>query len=255
MTSSFGPDAAFFSAGDAVHISYDLDLSAIDANADLQSGVFPNAVQSLSVSFPGLGINVTAGPGGTAQTFDNFVDTFSSTLSDQVFVFGGPLSSSSLLGGQPIDFVEVDFLSHFLVAPFEPLMLSSEALPAFQLPTIDAFVSLGTSNGFTSVDFADASPPGQSPGDPILPAGVDPSTGEFIFEGDPSGAWFDPPFVTSYDYVGQGGGRSSPACCSRPASGTTSCCRLQAVVSGRHLVRWCWLTWSRSAVPASPSSR
>ena len=110
--------------------------------------------KQLSTSFPDIGISAVAGAAGTAQTFDNVEDAAGSEQwSDQVFIFGGPISSASSLDGEPITSIEVDFLSDFLTPPDEPTMLSSDALPLFKLPTIDAFLSLGTSSGLTYVNF------------------------------------------------------------------------------------------------------
>ena len=88
----------------------------------------------------------------TAQTFDNFVDT-NGSWSDQVFIIGGPISSASLLGGAPIDSIEVDFLSGFLVPPNEPLLISSDALPLTHLSGVQNFVILHTAHGTTFVNF------------------------------------------------------------------------------------------------------
>jgi len=150
-----GADAAQFAVGDPVSISYSLNVNAPDLNSDPQAGVFPGATNSLSVSFATRGI-FAAGTSGSLQTFDNF-DSGSST-SDQVFVFGGALASSSLLGGQPITGVEVDYLSAFLPPPGIPTMLLDDAIPTF-LPDFDsAFVILDTANGTTFVHFEVAGP-------------------------------------------------------------------------------------------------
>src|SRR4051812_20804425 len=133
VTSANGVDAAAFSAGDHLTLSYALNPGVADSNGDTTQGVFPNAVLSMSVSFPGRGVSAAAGAAGPAQTFENYVDSASGVWSDQVFFFGGLISSASLLGGAPIDSVEVDFLSGFLVPPDEPLLLSSDALPLSHL--------------------------------------------------------------------------------------------------------------------------
>jgi hypothetical protein len=153
VTFASGPQAASFSTGDHLVVSYTLDPSVTDVNADPSAGLFFNAVQSLSVSFSGIGVSAVAGAAGTAQTFNNVVDISSGRWSDQVFFFGGPISSSTSLGGEPIDGIEVDFLSDFLVPPQEPTMLASDALPLFRLVANESFAFLHTSSGFTSVHF------------------------------------------------------------------------------------------------------
>jgi len=152
VTSANGVDAASFSAGDHLTPSYTLNPGVADSNGGTTQGVFFNAVLSLSVSFPGRGVSAAAGAAGPAQTFDNYVDG-SGVWSDQVFFIGGPISSASLLGGAPIDSVEVDFLSGFLVPPDEPLLLSSDALPLSHLSGLQNFVILHTANGYTYVHF------------------------------------------------------------------------------------------------------
>lgn len=182
VTSSSGPNSTVFSPGEPVIISYTLNTLIVDINSNSQMGLFPISVMSLSVSFPKLGVFATAGPSGTAQTFNNVVDQVSGKVSDQVFFFGGPISSSSLLGGKPISFLEVDFLSDFVAPPAEPSMLSSDALPLSTLPIIDAFLFLGTSSGFTSVHFA-AAPvtPHDDPDPPAVPGLTSPSLPGFRF--------------------------------------------------------------------------
>src|SRR5207342_1819425 len=103
VTSANGVDASAFSAGDSLTFSYTLNPGVADSNGDPSQGFFLNAVLSLSVSFPGRGVSAAAGAAGHAQTFDNVVDGGSGKWSDQVFFFGGPISSASLLGGAPID--------------------------------------------------------------------------------------------------------------------------------------------------------
>jgi hypothetical protein len=151
VTAASGPHAARFSAGDQVVVSYTLNPSVADTNGDPLAGHFLSAVLSLSVSFPGIGISAVAGAAGPALTLNNFLS--SGTLSDRVFFFGGPISSASLLNGEPIDFVEVQFLSDHLVFPEEPTMLSSDALPLSYLIANDVFVILHTGSGSTFVHF------------------------------------------------------------------------------------------------------
>lgn len=153
VTSANGVDAGAFSAGDSLTFSYTLNPGVADSNGDTSQGFFLNAVLSLSVSFPGRGVSAAAGAAGHAQTFDNVVDVGGGVWSDQVFFFGGPISAASLLGGAPIDSVEVDFLSAFLVPPDEPLLLSSDALPLSHLSGFQNFVILHTANGYTFVHF------------------------------------------------------------------------------------------------------
>jgi hypothetical protein len=173
VTSANGVHAALFPVGSRVTVSYELDPAAADVQSAPDRGVFPNSVRSMSVSFPDLAISAAAGPAGTTQTFDNVVDEPSGTRSDQVFLFAGPITSTSLLGGEPITFMETDFLSDFLLPPAEPTMLSSDALPVFSLSAHRSWVSIGTASGFTSVDFAAAPGPTPPPiGGAGLPAGA-----------------------------------------------------------------------------------
>jgi hypothetical protein len=153
ITSASGPHAALFPAGEQVAVTYTLAGEWADSNPDPHRGLFHNAVQNLSVSFPGLSIAADAGPSGLAQTFDN-VASSSGSLSDQVFFHGGPISSASPLAGEPMTRIEVDFLSRFVTPPAEPTMLSSDALPRSRLPLTDAFVLLYTDSGPTFVHFA-----------------------------------------------------------------------------------------------------
>ncbi len=153
-----GPHAELFPAGAAVSIDYDLDSGAPDIEPDPRRGFFPAAVEFLAVSFPGLAIDVAAGPAGPVQTFDNAVTDDGSLASDQVFIFGGPVTADSVLGGEPIEKLEVDFLSDFVAPPAEPMMLDSDALPLDALPLTDAFVYLRTASGVTYVNLAAALP-------------------------------------------------------------------------------------------------
>jgi hypothetical protein len=150
VTSAQGADAGVFSAGDSLTISYTVETSAADLDGDPQAGVFPGATNHLTVSFPTRGV-FAQGTSGSAQTFDNFDS--GGTTSDQIFLFSGPLASSTNLGGNPIQDAEVDFLSDFIPPPGEPLMISSDALPAFVPPFDRGFVILRTSNGTTFIDF------------------------------------------------------------------------------------------------------
>jgi hypothetical protein len=156
VTSANGADAAAFSAGDPISISYSLNTNVGDTNPDPTAGSFPAASQSLSVTFPTRNV-FAVGTSGNVQTFNN-ADSGGGTTSDQVFVFSGAISSSSPLGGGPITSVEVDFLSPFVPSPGEPTMLSSDALPLFVPPYNDAFVILDTSHGTTFVHFEVAAP-------------------------------------------------------------------------------------------------
>ena len=150
VTSAQGADAGVFSAGDPLTISYSVDTSAADLDGNPQAGVFPGAIQNMVVSFPTRGV-LTRGTSGPAQTFNNFVD--GTVSSDQVFVFSGPLASTTNLAGNPILDAEVDFLSNFLPLPDEPMMISSDAVPTNVPPFDRAFVILRTSNGTTFIDF------------------------------------------------------------------------------------------------------
>ena len=152
VTTASGTHASLFPAAERASISYTLDPAAVDSNADPARGIFNNAVLSMSISFPGIGVFTNTGAAGLAQTFDNFGTTCS--VSDQVFIHGGPISTASLLGGETIDSVEVDFLSAFVTPPAMPGMLSSDALPLVRLPLTDAFVIFRTATGNTFVHFS-----------------------------------------------------------------------------------------------------
>ena len=153
VTYASGPHSALFPAGERISVTYTLDQVATDSNSDPSRGLFHNAVENLSISFPGLSIAAEAGSAGLAQTFDNIASSMG-VLSDQVFFHGGPLISASSLGGEPITRIEVDFLSRFVSSPSEPTMLSSDALPISRLPLTDSFVLLYTASGPTFVNFA-----------------------------------------------------------------------------------------------------
>lgn len=145
-----GTDAAVFTVGSPISISYVVNTAAADIEADPQRGVFSGAVQNLSVSFPTLGV-FAEGTSGGAQTFDNFPD--GTISSDQVFLFGGALASSSNLGGTRITDAEIDYVSAFLPLPEEPLMITGDAVPTVVPPFFQGFVILSTANGPTFVHF------------------------------------------------------------------------------------------------------
>jgi len=171
IDASFGPHSAMFRAGEKVVITYTLDPLAVDTNSNPQYGTFINAVLSMTISFPNTGVLAVAGPAGTAQTFDNVIDQPSGQWADGIYLFGGPISSSSSLDGEPISFLEVDLGTGYLTPPAEPLLFSSDALPLFKLPITkdESVLFLGTSSGFTQVDFA-AADPSQDPDPPPVPA-------------------------------------------------------------------------------------
>lgn len=156
VTAAFGPHSSIFTAGEELSISYTFDPLAVDIHSDPRQGTYNNAVLSLTISFPNLDLFAIAGPAGTAQTFDNVVDEPSGQWADGIFIFGGPISSSSSLNGEMISFLEVDFGTGYLIPPAEPLMFSSDALPLFELPLIndETVLFLGTSSGYTQIDFA-----------------------------------------------------------------------------------------------------
>jgi len=169
VTFSIGPHSSVFHAGDKLVISYTLDPHVLDAVSDPKRGVFPSAVLSMSVTFPDRGVFAVAGPSGSAQTFDNFVDP-SGQWSDQIFFFGGPISSASRLDGKAITSMEVDFGSEFLTPPDEPSVLASDALPLFALPINNySTLFLGTNRDYTQVSFA-AVAPSPDPDPPRVPA-------------------------------------------------------------------------------------
>jgi len=146
-----GPHSALFHQGDQFHFFYTLDRAVADSNTDPQQGLFLYAVRSLSVSLPGLGVSVLAGSAGNVQTFNDVLDAPSGLVSDQVFFFGGPIASPGALEGEPIDGVEVDFLSPFVSPTTPPAMLGSDALPLYSLTSDDVVVFLHTASGWTYV--------------------------------------------------------------------------------------------------------
>ncbi|HKP67724.1 MAG TPA: hypothetical protein VJV05_00485 [Pyrinomonadaceae bacterium] len=150
VTTTEGPHASLFPAGERLLITYSLDPAAVDSNPDLARGIYNNAVLSVSVSFPGLSISANTGSAGLAQTFN---DVGTCKISDQVFIHGGPIISATPLGGENVDSVEVDFLSDFLDTPGRPFMLSNDALPLSTLNFKEAFVLFRTANGNTYVHF------------------------------------------------------------------------------------------------------
>jgi hypothetical protein len=160
VTQAWNPNASYFAPGTRVVVSYTLDPSVPDSNGDGKLGYFPNGVVALSVSFPDLGIFAIAGSAGALQTFDNTLDTTSGKTSDQVFFWGGPLSSADWPDDGPvINSIEVDFLSNFVISPPDPTMLLNDDMPLFRLPTTDAFILLTTSDGVTKVSFQEIIPP------------------------------------------------------------------------------------------------
>ena len=155
VTSAQGADAATFPVGAPITISYGVNTTAVDSDASAGAGVFHGASDNLTVLFPTLNVSAV-GTTGLIQTFDNVES--SGSVSDQVFVMSGPLSSASSLGGAPILDAEVDYLSEFLPVPADPAMISSDALPVVVPPFAGAFVILRTANGTTFVHFEAGGP-------------------------------------------------------------------------------------------------
>src|SRR5215471_10507134 len=87
VTFAAGPHAPLFHQGDQFHFSYNLDPAVPDTNTSPLNGIYRNAVRSMSVSLAVPGVSVVAGPAGTAQTFNNVVDSSSGLVSDQAFFF------------------------------------------------------------------------------------------------------------------------------------------------------------------------
>src|SRR5687768_9668091 len=71
VTTAQGPHASLFPAGERLLITYSLDPSTVDSEADPARGLFFNAVQSMSISFPGISIFANTGAAGLAQTFND----------------------------------------------------------------------------------------------------------------------------------------------------------------------------------------
>jgi len=161
VRSAEGPHADAFPTDAPLAISYSLDPTATDSNSDPHEGLFRSAVLSLSVSVPEAGVDVTAGPAGTAQTFDNALDQAAGLLSDQVFLFGGAIAPAVPLDGETILSLEVDFLTAFDIA--EPTMLSDDHLPLFPLRFHEGFVHFQTDSGDTVVHFSDTGSDGSTP--------------------------------------------------------------------------------------------
>jgi hypothetical protein len=139
-----------FPRGTSVVVSYTLDPAAVDSDPAPDAGVFHDAIVSLTVSFPDVGIFAVA-HGGTVQTFDNVVDTGAGTASDQVFVRGEVVGATSL-GPEELEVAEVEFISASVPAPNEPRMLTSDALPLTALP--EPILYLRTRNEDTGIFIA-----------------------------------------------------------------------------------------------------
>ena len=150
VTTAQGPHASLFPARERLLISYSLDATVPDSEADPLRGIYNDAVVSMSVNFPGLSISANTGAAGLAQTFNDFGTC---KLSDQVFIHGGPIITATPLGGVNVNSVEVDFLSEFFDAPRRPFMLSNDALPLTNLRFVEGFVIFRTASGNTFVNF------------------------------------------------------------------------------------------------------
>ena len=142
VTFASGPHSGLFTAGDFVSVSYELDTSVADTNLAGDAGFFPGATLNLSFEFPepGLSINFSS---GNVQTFDN-----TSIPDGQMFIFASVNQGSSLLGGEVIQAVELDFIG--LTS-----MLPSDAIPN-SLPNdiTDPFAFFNTASGWTQVSFS-----------------------------------------------------------------------------------------------------
>ena len=103
VTHSSGPFANTFSTGDVAIISYELDASVQDTNPAPDAGIYRDASLSLTFEFPGLGLVIDF-TGGNVQTFDDTPNP-----DDQVFIFGLVNQNNSMLGGEIIEFTELDF--------------------------------------------------------------------------------------------------------------------------------------------------
>ncbi|NQU71814.1 MAG: FecR domain-containing protein [Rhodospirillales bacterium] len=162
---SNGVNAAEFVVGDTLHARIEYNSTITDGNPNTQQGLYSGAVTSFILSFAGSGQSWTIGPStpGTIQTFNDEIS--GASMSDQVFIIGGSGVTGSPLGGIAVNLIEVDFLD-FETSPTTPLMLSSDALPT-SVPLNDGdlsdsnFFSIGTSAGFTSINFTNivVSPP------------------------------------------------------------------------------------------------
>src|SRR5688572_13340507 len=138
VTTSFGQHAAALPIGERVVVSYTLNAAALDSNIDPNRGDFDNAVLSMSVVFPGLGLFAHAGPQTTipydAAIFlgNDTVDASGTQISDIVYVHAGPITNASTLGGESISHMVLEF-GDYVAAPAAPSMITSDALPLFNL--------------------------------------------------------------------------------------------------------------------------
>ena len=143
VSASFGPNAGFFSAGDAVEISYEFDTAVVDSNlGDPNTGSYLGATLNLTFAFPDLSFNVDFSQ-GDVSVFDD-----TSNPDDQIFIFANVDQGSSLLNGETINATELDFTG--LTS-----MLPSDALPQTLPEDVTGVVAFfQTSSGFTEVHFS-----------------------------------------------------------------------------------------------------
>ena len=116
VSASFGPNAGFFSAGDAVEISYAFDTAVIDSNlADPNTGSHLGATLSLTFAFPDLAFNVDFIQ-GNVSVFDDTTNP-----DEKIFIFANVDQGSSLLNGETIGFTELDFIGLTSMFPSDAL--------------------------------------------------------------------------------------------------------------------------------------
>jgi len=151
VTASDGPLDGVFLDLVTLKINYELDPNVPDSSADPNTGIFPDAVLSLSVEIPGIDGFVAAGPAGPVETEVNLVAPVSGDLYDAASFAGGPITSSNLV--LQVTSLEVDFLSDLVAPPAEPKMLDGDELPTARLFYKEGILLLGSGAGLTRVTF------------------------------------------------------------------------------------------------------
>jgi hypothetical protein len=127
--------------GERLTGSYTLDAARVDANIDLQRGLFLDGAKRLTVTFAQSGATWTASTPGTLQTF-NDIDVGASQLSDQVFIRASGITGPTL-GPATVIGIELDFTA-FVLEPDASAMLRSDGVPGTR---IDPRTSVSTPTG------------------------------------------------------------------------------------------------------------
>jgi hypothetical protein len=108
------------------------------------------------VSFPDLALNANCGPGTSlgdagAMISNNIIS--SSSAADGAFFSCGQVTESTPIGGYFVRHIDIEF-DDVVPAGIEPDMLSSDALPLFQLSTEFSYLMIHTDLGLTQIKFA-----------------------------------------------------------------------------------------------------